>query len=52
MEATKKPARHADLGTTGDRYGGLSLKAKDNAQIRLVEFVYRAAREPPETAAS
>jgi integrase len=52
LEETKELARHADIQTTSNIYGGLSLDAKRAAQERLVEFVHQTAKKPPETAAS
>ena len=39
LEETKELVRHANIQTTSDIYGGLSLDAKRAAQTRLVEFV-------------
>ena len=44
LEETKELARHSNIQTTSDIYGGLSLEAKRAAQTRLVEFVH-ASRE-------
>jgi hypothetical protein len=38
--------RHSNIQTTSDIYGGLSLDAKRQAQLRLVEFVHAAATGP------
>ena len=42
LEETKELARHANVQTTSDIYGGLSLDAKRTAQSRLVNFVLEA----------
>ena len=47
LEETKELLRHANLQTTSDIYGGLSLDAKRAAQARLVEFVHQAGAEEP-----
>ena len=39
LEETKELIRHANIQTTSDIYGGLSLDAKRAAQTRLVKFV-------------
>jgi integrase len=39
LEETKELIRHANIQTTSDVYGGLSLDAKRAAQSRLVKFV-------------
>jgi len=52
LEETKELVRHANIQTTSDVYGGLSIEAKRAAQDRLVEFVHRAAKKPPEGVAS
>lgn len=52
LQETKELARHANLGTTSDLYGGLSLDAKRNAQARLVEFVHQEAKKVSETSTS
>jgi hypothetical protein len=39
LEETKELVRHANIQTTSDIYGGLSLDAKRAAQSRLVNFV-------------
>jgi len=39
LEETKELVRHANIQTTSDIYGGLSLDAKRTAQTRLVKFV-------------
>jgi hypothetical protein len=51
LEETKELARHADIQTTSNIYGGLSPDAKRAAQERPVEFVHQTAKKPPETAA-
>jgi integrase len=52
LQETKELSRPANLQTTSDIYGGLSLDAKRAAQERLVEFVHQAGKKPPVTAAS
>jgi integrase len=52
IDETKELARHADIATSSNIYGGLSLESKREAQGRLVEFVLQAAKKPPEKAAS
>jgi integrase len=47
LEETKELIRHANIQTTSDIYGGLSLDAKRAAQTRLVKFI----REEGEKAA-
>jgi len=42
LEETKELARHANIQTTSDIYGGLSLDAKRAAQSRLVNFIHKA----------
>lgn len=42
LEETKELARHANIQTTSNIYGGLSLDAKRTAQSRLVTFVHEA----------
>jgi len=46
LEETKELARHADIQTTSNIYGGLSLDAKRAAQSRLVKFVQETGRGP------
>jgi integrase len=45
LEETKELLRHADIHTTSDIYGGLSLEAKRAAQTRLVSFVHESGRD-------
>lgn len=51
IEETRELARHADIQTTSNIYGGLSLEVKRAAQERLVGFVHNAAKKPPESTA-
>src|SRR6202007_2955301 len=46
LEETKELLRHANLQTTSDIYGGLSLDAKRAAQVRLVKFVQESGKTP------
>jgi integrase len=46
LEETKELARHANIQTTSDIYGGLSLDAKRAAQTRLVKFVREEGEKP------
>jgi integrase len=46
LEETKELVRHANIQTTSDIYGGLSLDAKRAAQSRLVKFVQEAGMGP------
>jgi len=50
LEETKELLRHANLQTTSDIYGGLSLAAKRRAQNRLIRFIRESAAEtsPPQ----
>jgi integrase len=52
LDETKELARHQNLATTSDLYGGLSLGAKRNAQARLVEFVHQEAKKTSNARAS
>ena len=45
LSETKELARHANLATTSDIYGGLSLDAKRDAQTRLAEYVREEAKK-------
>jgi len=45
LEETKELVRHANIQTTSDIYGGLSLDAKRTAQTRLVKFVHEAGEK-------
>jgi integrase len=47
LEETKELDRHADIQTTSNIYGGLSLDAKRAAQERLIEFVHQTAKKRP-----
>lgn len=50
LSETKELARHANLATTSDIYGGLSLDAKRDAQSRLAEYVYQEAEKAVKSA--
>ena len=48
LEETKELIRHANIQTTSDIYGGLSLDAKRAAQTRLVKFVHEEGEKAAE----
>jgi integrase len=48
LEETKELVRHANIQTTSDIFGGLSLDAKRTAQSRLVKFVDDAGENASE----
>ena len=52
LDETKELARHQNVATTSDLYGGMSLDAKRKAQTRLVEYVHREAKSAPNGAPS
>jgi integrase len=47
LDETKELARHQNIATTSDLYGGMSLDAKRKAQSRLVKYVRREAKKRP-----
>jgi hypothetical protein len=51
LDETKELARHQNIATTSDLYGGMSLDAKRKAQTRLVEYVHREAKKRPKRGA-
>jgi len=47
IEETKELVRHANIQSSRDINGGLSMDAKHAAQARLVKFVYESGEKIP-----